>query len=691
MVLDDSPETIGNLQQAILRNPALIRSTPLSGTQTVALDVLPDGRTAALYDSAHTVSIRDLTTGAELARRQIGSTRSEFDTRRALRASPDGRMVAVGGSAFSAHLLHLLDARTLDPVSPQPAGLPPGNWRLNEAHFSQDSSTLAVVVGKLTSENNEWAPASHRAYVWSLGSSSKPLMIDLTPWTTGWASAVLSPDGRLLYTATPAVRVHDLRTGEVRTLLEQDTTPFEVGLDISPDGRFPVLARGDPEAEALLLDAGTGQVRHTLPHDNHTFDARFSSDGRRVLTATYRPTGAFVWDTRTGRRLAQFDLPRGEPGAVDLHGLGKRVISATDQSLRDLDVDGQHRYLRREQITGLPTWTGTKAPCFVNPSYDGAYIAYKLCTGHSIMVDVARRRAFRRQPDSEAYGRGGGSWFSPRAEYLRARGGTIYVMDGTTGRVRVGPHPVGNRVTELAHSPDGSRVVISELSGTLTLPDGPTLEPVGRQVDLGANVCCVALGPDNRTAFVLIGGSDARGFWDDPVDRWALVDLEAGEVVREGALGPASANWAVYSPTGRHVAATGFDGDVAIIDTETGQLVRQPGIAHGDYASWAAFSEDGSQLVSSGPDGTVILWEVSTGRITRRISVTEGVLTSPVFLPNGEILIVPWAGDPAVYVWDPSATRAVEFACRLAGRDLTEAEWAEHFPGREPRPVCPQD
>jgi hypothetical protein len=31
----------------------------------------------------------------------------------------------------------------------------------------------------------------------------------------------------------------------------------------------------------------------------------------------------------------------------------------------------------------------------------------------------------------------------------------------------------------------------------------------------------------------------------------------------------------------------------------------------------------------------------------------------------------------------------VDFACRAAGRNLTEAEWQEYFPGEEYRNVCP--
>ena len=102
----------------------------------------------------------------------------------------------------------------------------------------------------------------------------------------------------------------------MRTLSVQGTTEFEVGFDLSPDGRLLVLARGDLSNDAVLLDADTGLVRHTLPHDYQAFDARFSSDGRRVMTVTFRPNGVEVWDTRSGRRITQFALPRASPARL---------------------------------------------------------------------------------------------------------------------------------------------------------------------------------------------------------------------------------------------------------------------------------------------------------------------------------------------------------------------------------------
>ena len=66
--------------------------------------------------------------------------------------------------------------------------------------------------------------------------------------------------------------------------------------------------------------------------------------------------------------------------------------------------------------------------------------------------------------------------------------------------------------------------------------DAATLEPLGRPADVGEPAFYVTAGPDNRTAFVLIGGPSGNTFWSDTSKRWALVDLESGTVLRKGEL-----------------------------------------------------------------------------------------------------------------------------------------------------------
>ena len=43
-----------------------------------------------------------------------------------------------------------------------------------------------------------------------------------------------------------------------------------------------------------------------------------------------------------------------------------------------------------------------------------------------------------------------------------------------------------------------------------------------------------------------------------------------------------------------------------------------------------------------------------------------------------------------LYEWNTDPGHALEFACRLAGRDFTEAEWRQHFGDRPRQPTCPE-
>jgi WD40 repeat protein len=68
---------------------------------------------------------------------------------------------------------------------------------------------------------------------------------------------------------------------------------------------------------------------------------------------------------------------------------------------------------------------------------------------------------------------------------------------------------------------------------------------------------------------------------------------------------------AVFSPDGRHVAASHFDGMVRIWDARTGQLMRRVK-AHMDWVNHVAFIPDGKGLVSSSSDGTLRYWDISS-------------------------------------------------------------------------------
>jgi WD40 repeat protein len=331
--------------------------------------------------------------------------------------------------------------------------------------------------------------------------------------------------------------------------------------------------------------------------------------------------------------------------------------------------------------------------CFGTPSGSARFVAFIPCGFEDpsvkdayVFLDVARRRTRLVRDAGPGWNLGGGSWRPGTRQFIRASGGTIRVFDGRTGRLLGSHHPLGNRVSDVDHSPDGSAVVAVEADGDVTMLDPDTFERVGVPVHLGAPACCVSAGPD-ATALVTYGGLGPVRFWFEPSDRWAVVDLRSGSVLHSGALSLESTNWAILSPDGARAVVTDFDGSVEVIDVARGTDVRRPVQAHTDGAFWAAFSPDGSRFVTDGIDGTAVLWDAASATPVARVSVDPTYHSAEV-RPDGTLLLAPWDGH-AGFVWDPSSTRAVDFACRMAGRDLTAEEWRDNFGTLPYAATCP--
>ena len=100
-----------------------------------------------------------------------------------------------------------------------------------------------------------------------------------------------------------------------------------------------------------------------------------------------------------------------------------------------------------------------------------------------------------------------------------------------------------------------------------------------------------------------------------------------------------------------------------------------------------SFSPDGRLLAASSVDGTQTLWDLrARRRLGKSFPARQGVVpTAGHFAPDGD-LVIDYFGDAAKWPTDPR--RWQRYACQVAGRELTRAEWSEVLPDRDYRRIC---
>jgi WD40 repeat protein len=107
----------------------------------------------------------------------------------------------------------------------------------------------------------------------------------------------------------------------------------------------------------------------------------------------------------------------------------------------------------------------------------------------------------------------------------------------------------------------------------------------------------------------------------------------------------------------------------------------------GIAVSALSFSRDGKRLAVSLIGGKVSVWDLESQQAIGS-SFSSALTAQGVLSPDGKSLLVS-NGDAMVY-WSLDAALWFDKACFAAGRNLTEAEWAKYFPGREYEVTCPQ-
>lgn len=687
--LDDSPETRANLVTALAKQPHLVRSAAPQGGYLEGLSVSPDGRWIAASDETNRMHLYDASTNRLLRSYDAGRPPEDGQAWLMGTFSPDSRQLAVVlESVESTEPVRLLDPDTMQPTGTRLAS-PEGRPAIGfDVQFSADGRYLAATLLTVPRQESALADPPSYAVVWDLRFPTTPPV--RVPTGTMIQGVALSPDGQTLYTSWP-LTAYDVATGN-RIWRRGDLISF-LALDINAEGTMLALEDSDSLRDALLVDAARGVTVATLRghREEVSPDIRFSSDGKLVGSSS-RDGQLIVWDTATGRPLERWDTfdPWGvgfSPDNTLVYGGG------ADSMLRTWDLSAEETYLQRTtQVEDSPEF----AHADISP--DGQRIAYSWRddndNGWVRFVDAVTGvgTAPTRLPvNTDTWAPG--AWHANGERYAAygcdqdpcetEANGIVTILEPTTGK------PVSERdlfdqdIYSLAYV-DGDRSLLVGDSDrkTTAVIDAETLLPKGEAFGVAADDATTPIG-DGATALVYEHSGDGAS------EHWRVIDVTSGEIRSEGEL-DLRVFASVASPDGSTFAVAGDTSEIVTIDLSTGEeLRRSPGL--GSPVRWLDYSDDGERLASAAEDGGVSLWDAATLDLLGTVYPPHRGKPVPAgakFIGDTHDVAIA-SYDGKVYRWETGFDRAIDFACQMAGRDLTDREWAQFLPAQPYREVCP--
>ncbi len=496
-----------------------------------------------------------------------------------------------------------------------------------------------------------------------------------------------SPDGRHIVTWYSSLEFWDAPTGVRIARIPGAGSYSGAKLRFSPEGRL--LATWSNIGSVDLWSLATGKPHvPALRHSGNVREAFFSDDGNVLLTSA-SDGFALVWETETGRLLAEPSLQQPNAPRAALSADGARVAIGTQ--------GGSVYRLRVGRGVAGSLFLPTKQPAVTSQFLPGSPARLLwLERDRARVIEVASGRDIAGgfqfpEPIREI----GNSFTSVRPDFkvmvVKTTSGAWqawWIGDGRIDKVitfqEAPVAPNDDVFGYVAFSPSGDFVVVIAALVAGRQSDSRPGTGQMRAWDLRTGLPAgppIAADPAPLFSYFPRFNHDGTRITlgSPPGQTVRIWDRASGRVVTE--LGPDSVavRMSVFSPDGTRLATANREAEVRLWDVATGRQVGGP-LLHGDNVYDAVFSPDGALLATHSSDGVLRFWHGASGvPVGETIENRRGSFRLVRFTSDGT-RVVTANNDGTARVWDVATSLPLGEPMDHRGTRVPIAEFS--FDGR---------
>lgn len=397
--------------------------------------------------------------------------------------------------------------------------------------------------------------------------------------------------------------VEVLDTGLIGDQADQKRNITE--LAISPDGDW--IASGEESGQIIIWHRSGQRLVKRLRANGATL-------GQRITDFGFNPNGTSLIIAHGDGGVTQIDLPRPTAGGTLESGvrIQEQTLRLSPVGITAIGVGPNHHLVTAGEDFTLRQW-------YVPPEEN-----LHDFTVASVAVDDSGKRF-------------ASSGFD----------GTVKLWQGET-RQLIGQFSTGEEVKALRFQPRRAMLGVVGGHGSLQLWRGTELVAESQVFPEGASG--LDFSPNGRELAIAdnINGTIQRmSLREDRLFKVGQAITHTGGV-----------NCLRYSPDSRRLVSAGWDYNVKIWNTDTGQLLRtlkdlslKDKTSHSSGVNCIAFNRDGTLLASVSVDHTLKLWNFHTGQLLATVPAHRAEIKAVEFFPDDNNFLVTAGIDGALKIW----------------------------------------